>query len=571
AQRDVGLRVPINFLTVPAVSLRAACFSHNQYEDIAFQKCLSNLLATGFRRFLVDVYWDPGLSVWSLCPVQIPPLQEPNPSKQEPSQTARSTAEIAVTAVSHDNDVPLIQIGAYNCTRQVTLNFLSEIFQSFLDVTATTTEASVAYMLVNVHVAASYETPDAPAQQPSQDQLPGNDNSIGDVMKGNLTDGVLFVPTELQDERSNLDSSWYDTAWDNKPASGYFETHVDSQGRIATRDGWPSEAFSEFQEFNRLVVGYGNIDPQMADYNISADFDTIFPPNEIIGYHNTTISSSGQVTFGCLFSRGDSTITPLTNSSWAISISPALNLAQNPNTTIPLPAITNLTSCGISPFLNTSLANTTADKNPLPYQAYTFSTLWSWAPGEPLNATNPDTFSYRTRCATMPLNPPHPGRWRTSNCNARRRVACKDPDQPYNWTVSDNQVTYFDAGAACPEPYVFSVPHTSLENKHLLSVLQNSFSSDRNNDNVDAAIFLNLNSLNIPGCWVDAINGTCPYQPRNDTNRARVVIVPTVAVVIIFVLAALTFFVKCAANRRDGMRARRRRVVGGWEYEGVPS
>ena len=67
------------------------------------------------------------------------------------------------------------------------------------------------------------------------------------------------------------------------------------------------------------------------------------------------------------------------------------------------------------------------------------------------------------------------------------------------------------------------------------------------------------------------INGTCPYQARSDQNKTRVVVVPTVAAVIIFVLAALTFFVKCAANRREGKRGRRRRQLGGWEYEGVPS
>lgn len=75
----------------------------------------------------------------------------------------------------------------------------------------------------------------------------------------------------------------------------------------------------------------------------------------------------------------------------------------------------------------------------------------------------------------------------------------------------------------------------------------------------------------MPDCWVEGVNSTCPYVSRTDTNKVRIVVVPTVAAVAIFLLAALTFFVKCAANRREDKRGRRRRNVGGWEYEGVPS
>ncbi|OCL06187.1 hypothetical protein AOQ84DRAFT_390358 [Glonium stellatum] len=72
SQRDVALQVPINYVTVAAVSLRAACFPHNLYEDADARKCFSNLLASGFRRFSVDLYWDAGRSVWTLCPAEIP-------------------------------------------------------------------------------------------------------------------------------------------------------------------------------------------------------------------------------------------------------------------------------------------------------------------------------------------------------------------------------------------------------------------------------------------------------------------------------------------------------------------
>lgn len=47
SQRDLSLAVPVNFVTVPGVSINAACFGHKIYEDTAFGKCFSNLLLSG--------------------------------------------------------------------------------------------------------------------------------------------------------------------------------------------------------------------------------------------------------------------------------------------------------------------------------------------------------------------------------------------------------------------------------------------------------------------------------------------------------------------------------------------
>jgi len=50
-------KVPINFVTVPGVSFSAACFPAMRFEDHNSGECLSNLLAVGFRRFEIDLYW----------------------------------------------------------------------------------------------------------------------------------------------------------------------------------------------------------------------------------------------------------------------------------------------------------------------------------------------------------------------------------------------------------------------------------------------------------------------------------------------------------------------------------
>ncbi|KAL6704059.1 Maintenance of telomere capping protein 6 [Coniothyrium glycines] len=619
AQRDVGLRVPINFHTVPAVTLSQACFSENQFEHNAFQKCFSNLLGVGFGKFTVDVYWDQLRRVWSLCPVELPrsntgdePVSVSNgptisattastqaripestavfpvnnlhkrqgssqlilPSAQSlsttplvssnllPSPSTSSASEI--TEYPTTNGPPLLQIGRYNCTSLMTLDLLTGVLDNFLETTATTTGAAINMLIFDVHAAASIQDPDSPAPQLTQNQLPVSDQLLSDILKGNLSD-VAYTPTMLRDQRANLNESWDYVEWPNRPLRNYYRASADASGNLVTADGWPTETFMEFQKLLRVVLSYGTIDPQMQFYNIGTDLDFMFQPGTLAVPIETSFDANGQILGGCLFDASQTSITSQTNSSWAESTAPALNVASSPDLFAPIHEITNLTSCGLTPLLKQSLAGSTADKNPLPYAAYVHSTLWTWAPGEPLNATSDENTS-ANRCVTITISP-HAGRWRVANCLDKHRVACQDPSQPYEWAISSDSVPYPDADAACRSPYQFSVPHTALENEHLLAALN----QHRRTIPEDVAIFVDLNAIDVADCWVVGTNGTCPYLARTDTNSTRIVVVPTVAAVIIFLLAALTFFVKCAANRREDKRGRRRRMAGGWDYEGVPS
>ena len=613
--------MPINFHTVPTVSLKQACFSDNQYEQNALQKCLSNLLGVGFRRFTLDVYWDPLRTDWSLCPVEQPRLDTvndnvvivskstivlstataaariPEPTtiplressglggRQDTSKTDVVPAEVFEPASSGSSSIlpsstsvpakptiitypttngpPLVQIGSYNCTSLVTLTLLTGILESFLDRTATTFGAAITILNLNVHATSSVLDPDGPAPLLSSNQLPST--PLSDALRGNLS-RVTYTPSHLRDERANLNRSWYNVDWSLRPMQGYYEVSKNSNGDLSTDDGWPTEAFMEFQELFRVVTGFGTIDPQMQNYNLTPDLDFIFPPGLLTSGVETSLGSSGQINSGCSFNASVNGVTSSTNTSWAIATPSSFNISANPDLLVPVPQVSNFTSCGLSAYLNETLASTTANKNALPYAAYVHSVIWSWAPGEPLNATSNDSASTGNRCVVMTISP-YPGRWRVTDCAERHRVACHDPSQPYKWEVSPTDSDYNAASSVCRPPLQFSVPHTALENAHLLAVLQ----THRQTVPTDDAIFVDLNTLSVPDCWVVGLNGTCPYLAPSDTNRPRIVIVPTVAAVIIFVLAVLTFFVKCAANRREDKRGRQRRMVGGWEYEGVPS
>lgn len=633
--------MPINFITVPAVSLRAACFAHNQFENTAFRKCFSNLLSVGFKRFVVDVYWDPGRDAWGLCPAEVPPVAskqqttrsssilaisnsqspvsaravefvaadvQPTPfpagdrphvqprqatstsrlssvSSVLPSSEAASRSTAPSASTTSEDAIPslvifpsayaepVVEIGDYNCTATLTLSHLADILDDYIHATDTTTLASLTYLIINLHAAAPYSDPNGPAQQPSVGQMPDSDHLINDILRGNLSEEI-FTPQKLQENRNDLNSSWFGTAWNLRPARGYYQTQFNSANERITQDGWPTEAYIEFDKYLRVVASLGTVDPQMSSYDFQNDFNTIFPPKEIRALRNATFDSTGVITSGCLFNPTDITVDTINNSSWALTEAPSLSLGSNPDPKQIIPSIANITSCGLSPFLNRTLNGVTADQDFRPYSSFAQSTIWSWAPGQPLNSSsNPATFE--NKCVAINIVPPNAGRWRTIDCQTRHRFACQDVNNPYRWQLSSITNTYFNGDTACPSNLTFSVPRTALENAHLFSAIQTS-SNERpspvpSSSIDDDPVFLNFNSIAVPDCWTIGINATCPYIGRSDSDRVRIVVVPTIAAVIIGALAALTFFVKCAANRRETMRGRRRRNVGGWEYEGVPS
>jgi len=445
------------------------------------------------------------------------------------------------------------------------LDLLTGILADFLDSTATTTGAALTLFAFNVHAASSITNPNGEAPNVSQDQLPKQGQLLSDLLRGNLSD-ELYKPTLLSDQRANLNDSWYNVEWSNRPLEGYYHVSENAQGELYTNSGWPTEAFIEFKQLFRLVASYGNVDTQMKEYDVAGDSDYIFPPNTILNQKAMAVGSDGRVTSGCLFNPSDETVTSASNSSWAVSTAPGLDVSSNPDLTSPIASINNLTVCGATPWLNETLSSTTADRNPLPYAAYVHSTLWTFAPGEPLNATQGDDQRTINRCVVMTKSP-YPSRWRTTDCRETHRVACHNPSSPYAWRISSESSDYAGAETRCTPPYRFSVPHTALENAHLFAAFE-ALQSDRRDDDV---LYVNLNSINTPDCWVVGLNSTCPYLPSTDTDRTRIVVVPTVAAVIIFLLAVMTFFLKCAANRRENKRGRKRRLVDGWEYEGVPS
>lgn len=624
--------MPINYVTQPGVSLTAACFGGGRYEDQGFADCLSILLSVGFRRLVLDLYWDATRQVWSFCPVSVPmselaatstslstagalataQLQTaallPSTSSREAQPTsAGSTILVARQATANSStssallssvssilpnstssvqplstvvfppsspppDEPLYQFGPYQCTSTLEFTNFVNILSNYIQLTENTIEAHLIQLIINLHAAAAPADPTAPALRPEQSALPGTSNSLSSLLSASLS-AYIYTPTELSAHRANLNSSWYSVVPSRQPIAAYYTTNIASNGVHSTPDGWPSESYIEVAKAKRLLIGYGSVDPQIQGYNFPGDAGIIFPQGYTEANRDLRITNDGVVDGGCIFDAGTVDLARV-NSSWGMSsnfsgldfptassslVTPLLNLTSN------------LTACGISPIINQTLANSTANTNTTNYQAVSYSTVWSWAQGEPRNsskntADDDDTYPH-FRCALM--DPTLNGRWRVGDCTTKCYAACRVASQPYRWQISAEPVTFSAAADACSSNSTFAVPRTALENTYLHSALtaRPEILSDSNANGV----WLKFHSLDVQTCWVSGgSNASCPYYEDAASEQRRAVLVPTIAAVIVLVLTALTLLVKCNQNRRTS-KTRTRRMASGWDYEGVPS
>ncbi|KAK4982106.1 Maintenance of telomere capping protein 6 [Elasticomyces elasticus] len=454
------------------------------------------------------------------------------------------------------------QIGPFECTTTADFGLLTTVMSGYLQATEDYLKATMQYLVLNLHAAAPTSDPRSPASKPDSNGLPAPNELLSQIINDRLS-LYTYNPTQLLEERTDLNHSWYSTVKANQPDPAYYHSEIAPNSVHSTPDGWPSESYAELQHAKRILFGFGHVDAQMQEYNFTGDASTIFPQEYIQANHDVGVSSAGTVDTGCFF-NGDLESVSSVNSSWSSSNQPSSQgSGAAPDSTLFVTA-TDLINCGISPILNQSLSNSTAESNISPYMDYVKVALWSWAPNQPANVSVRAGSTSQFRCAAINTTSPGSGQWQVADCKGSYYAACREASLPYAWHLSSERASYTDSNELCGNNATFSVPHTSLENRHLIAAIQRSHLSPGS----DNLVWVDFNDLDVPGCWVSGLNQTCPYI--NDMNeQQRKVVVPVVAAVVVFVLAALTLFIKCAANRRSSKR--RRKGENGWDYEGVPS
>ncbi|KAL4780793.1 hypothetical protein BJX76DRAFT_337024 [Aspergillus varians] len=575
SERDVAGQVPINFVTTSAISLRAACFGDNKFGRTAAEKCFSNLLVIGYRRLNIDLYWSSALRRWLLCPVSIP--NDPDVVTTARDATPTATAEAAAGTITVETDESsgelFYDLGPYKCSDDLDLVGLLDILRHYFQHTSTDLVIYTRYLSFNLHAAADPNSADEPAPTVTSEQLPAESDRVSSILKRKLG-SYVYGPRDLFEDRRNLNDSWYSVDDTYKPIIEYYTIEEDPEGVQSTPDGWPSMKYIQLAAERRLLAQYGSVDPQLNGYDLSGQNEIIFSPHYMTSIIPVTAAGNGSLDSSCLYDP-DTTDVSRVNASWAISdYIPIPQSLSNESLRNISDLVVNLTACGMTATLNQTLFGRTADEAPDAYRNLTLSSSWAWALGQPaappfdLDSAESDD----KRCAIMDLS--LNGQWRTANCSETRRAACRVNNQPFRWALSSDSFPYRHAHSdACPPPNGFSVPRTGLENTYLFRYLA-SLSTDlidpNSSDPLKREVWIDFNSIDTETCWVNGgPDATCPYTSDPDQLERRTVLVAAVAGIVICITAALTLFIKCNANRRNSRR--NRRVIQGWEYEGVPS
>lgn len=311
---------------------------------------------------MLDLYWDQSRAVWSLCPVAIPPQVTasslpstatvdassivingtstlPSNSTQNATLTARQISDVdqsrtllptlastasnildnalpTISSMPETPDAATIRIGPYSCSPTLTLTSFTSLIYNYIKKTETTINATLIYMIFNIHAASTFDAPTSPA--PQQSRLPASAEYVGNIISSALSN-YIYDNVQLIAERENLNASWYVTNPQYRPVEVYYNTAISPDGIVSTTDGWPSESYLEFQQSQRLLLGWGTVDPQMSAYNFTADSGVIFDNGFIANtQQNVTATSNGNVTGGC-FLRNTGLDVANANNSWAVS------------------------------------------------------------------------------------------------------------------------------------------------------------------------------------------------------------------------------------------------------------
>lgn len=491
------------------------------------------------------------------------------------SSHAPSTSDAAPATITGYKDAhgdTVFDLGPYRCTNGLALNTLAEVLVGYFQDTSSRLTRYTNYLVLNLHVAANESTPDKPASTVSGDQLPSSDfERVGGFLKVALRE-FLYSPVQLAKDRKNLNESWYQVDPKYMPITEYFTVHKDKNGKQSTPDGWPPAKYLELADRDRVLLEYGSVDPQLADYDLSQDQNAVFPSGYLTSTEKISAAqNNATLASGCLYHAGSTGVSQ-SNSSWAISsrLPVAKGLAIEDTMGSLARIISDIIACGISPMLNTTLFSETTDASVEPYRNVSLSTGWAWAIGEPREAGGNDNPKI-SRCAIMDVS--LNGRWRATNCAYQRRAACRVGNSPFSWTLSDSMAPYANVSATCPSGSTFAVPRTALENTYLYKKLLSEARTTIDPTSTDPTlneIFLDFNSIDVVSCWVNGgPDAICPYEAHPQQLERRTALIAAIAGIVICIITALTLFVKCNANRRNS--SHRKRVIEGWEYEGVPS
>ncbi|OBA24258.1 hypothetical protein METBIDRAFT_10412 [Metschnikowia bicuspidata var. bicuspidata NRRL YB-4993] len=560
AQRDISNNDTIDQLTFFGVSLNRVVFDIEGYSNTSLST-VKSYLDMKYSLFMVDLYWNHFTQNWQLCPAPIP---------------ANETIDLSKTVeVLWNNET-------YNCMPGFSVTDLFQQVNSYLFETNVRLEANVVQFAFNLRsiyhevmdttpsnstlnitntAGTSHDLVPAPYRSYSLDYLSVGSSTLKDSLSA--VKSYIFSPLDLQ-------------LWDLR------QSPSGDSVRYPTQDAY---LFSLYKRVFPFVLS-NTLHNSSTGYNISSsDTDTIFFPDEyyflpwvetlengLLAQNISDTLENSQPSDFCNWGREshfrfvvDDEMTPFTNQT-----------------------VNAYLESGFSAILNSSnVSAMEADAQEKTLQianSYTPVSFWSWASDQfydskTYNETNSDQKYYQnddvwyirltSQTAYLCVSITTDG-WAVQNCYDKMRGVCQNDSDPYSWELTSEIKTYIDwldEDEICPEGFSAGIPHLSLEQFSLRSVLVSK--------NVLHPVWIDLNDITVSGCYVlGGPYALCPYQEVLSTRNFVKSLAPSsvIALFFIFLIFCERILIKTPihTNRKRYWKRKIADYYKDNDYEGVP-
>ncbi|KAK9717048.1 hypothetical protein K7432_006458 [Basidiobolus ranarum] len=342
----------------------------------------------------------------------------------------------------------------------------------------------------------------------------------------------IYTRTKLEQSRMSLPHEWIATGQyyyviDKNPNTGYLESP----------SAWPTYSYlNRYVTPNRVLLGY-DLGSSLSAYQLSTRLiDSLFFASSELYVPERLDSNGGFNSDRCLNSSSPSLLqsnnlglvaTQVQSSFWSWrTITQPLD-----STNFTEDSISALTDCGYS--LTFSAPGVYNEVNIIP-------AIWSWEPDQP----DPYGRYGDQRCVVMNAQSGH---WRVRSCDRKLPIACLSRSNLSDWVIENQKLySYEAADGGCPAGYYFSIPKTARDSLYLARSL---------NASGESQVWIDLNAIQRPGCWVVGKNSPCLYNQTYQFLN-QILTVSLIGGLIALIIFIVFVYFKCRTN----LRQRRSRV-----------
>ena len=548
AERDISTNVGIDQLTFFGISLNKLVFDVQGYTNTSLPT-IEYFLNMKYGLFMLDLYWNHFTQKWQLCPGPIP---------------ANETADLAQNVEVFWNN------NTYTCLPGFTVTDVFHCVESYLASTNVLLDADVVQFALNLKsIYLEEKVVYLNGTQSSRNATKTVVDTTPDAYKAYGQDYLSLGNSTLKDSLGAVES--------------YMFTPTDLLLIQLTESvQYPTQYTYLFSLYKRVFpfVLSNAIHNSSTGYNVSSeDQNTIFFPSVDFA---PWVALHGHSSLAQNISR------TLNGSNSAIFEDWKLNthfrmVIDNDDSPLTNKTASMYLQSGFSVILNSSNAGYDSEQDILDMaNAYTPAAFWSWAPGlfhEDLlyNSTasyakhyeeNEDWYAEGSQTAYLCVSVTKNG-WALQNCYDKIRGACQNTLDPFSWVLTEDIGSYVDwtTQSGCPEGFSVSIPLLSLEQFSLLSHLVSH--------NVLYPVWVDMNDITVPGCYVSGgPYALCPYQEAITTRTFVKSLAPSslVALFLIILIFCERIFLKTPihTNRKRHWKRKIADYYKENDYEGVP-